>query len=129
MKKIVLLVSVLKIAGLAFSQNYSDPQNMKVIVEQDAHFPKGEMALTQYIFKNINYSQEAKDNDIEGSVMVSFMVNPDSSVNNIVILSGLGFGIDDEVKRLLSELKFVPAIENGVPGKENIVYNFPVRAH
>ena len=129
MKKLLLVSIALVMSYVGFSQNYDDKQNMKVIMQQDAFYPAGEMALYKYIFQNVNYSQEAKDADLEGEVMTSFNVETDSTVSNIVIIKGVGMGVDDEVKRILKELKFSPAIQNGELTKMNLMFNFPVRAH
>lgn len=130
MKRSLLIVILFLLLSInSFSQNYDDKQNMKVEVTQDAFYPEGEMALYQFMFKNINYSDEAKANKVDGNVMTSFNVETDSTVSNVVILSGQGFGIDEEIKRILKEMKFSPAIQNGVKTKMNLMFNFPVRAH
>ena len=128
-KSLIVLIVSLFIGFNSYAQNYDDKQNMKVIVSQDAYYPAGEMALYQYIFKNINYSEEAKTNKVDGSIMASFNIETDSTVSNIVVLSGVGFGVDEEMKRLLKELKFAPAIQNSEKTKMNLMFNFPVRAH
>lgn len=129
MKTQLLILSLLFISSISFSQDYNDKQNMEVIMQQDAFYPEGEMALYKYIFKNIKYSDEAKENDVEGEVMASFNIEVDSSVTNIVIIKGVGYGIDEEVKSVLKKLKFSPAIQNGEKTKMNLMFNFPVRAH
>lgn len=129
MKTLFISTIVFFCATGANAQDYSDKQNIKVVVEQDAHYPKGEMALYQYIFKNIKYSEEAKTNKAEGEVMASFFVESDSTIKSVNVLKGMGYGIDEEVKRLLMEMKFAPAIQNGEPIRMNLMMNFPVRAH
>ena len=112
-----------------FAQEYDDKQNIEVKVTQDAHYPDGDSKLYQYIFSNVNYSEEAKANKIEGNVMVSFNVETDSTVSNVVVIAGVGHGVDEEVKRLLKGLRFAPAIQNGEATKMNLMMTFPVRAH
>lgn len=129
MKKIAFLFCFVAFAKFGFSQDYSDKQNMKVVTTREAAYPKGEQELYDYIFKNVKYSEDSKNAKAEGNVMVSFNVQPDSSVTNALVLSGVGYGIDEEVTRLLKELKFEPAIRNSLPVKMNVVYTFPVRAH
>jgi len=129
MKKIAFLTFL---SGLSFcvnAQDYNDKQNMEVKTTQEAHYPEGEDVLYKYIFDNVNYSDEAKAAYIEGNVMVSFNVQADSSVTNTFVISGIGYGIDEEVVRLLKELKFAPSIRNGLKVKMNLVYTFPVVAH
>ena len=129
MKKTLYTLFCILFYFIGYGQNYDDKQNIKVVVEQDAFYPEGEMALYKYMFMNIKYSQEAKENKVEGEVMTSFNVETDSTVSNIVIIKGVGFGVDEEIKRLLKTLKFAPAIQNGELTKMNLMFNFPVRAH
>jgi len=129
MKKLIFITTIILMSQLGFTQDYNDKQNMEVVMQQDAFYPAGEMALYKYMFTNVKYSDEAKANDAEGDVMTSFNVETDSTVSNIVIIKGVGFGIDDEIKRILGEMKFAPAIQNGERTKMNLMFNFPVRAH
>ena len=81
------------------------------------------------MYYNMKFTEEAKVKFIEGNVEISFDVKTDSTTTNIIIFKGLGFGIDEEVKRIIASLKFIPAIQNGVPVKMNTMYTFPIKAH
>lgn len=129
MKKIFIVFLMVVLTNFGIAQDYSDKQNMEVIMQQDAYYPKGEMALYKHIFMNVKYSEEAKNVDLEGEVMASFNVEPDSVVSNIIVIKGVGYGVDEEIKRLLSIMKFAPAIQNGEKTKMNLMFNFPIRAH
>lgn len=129
MKKIILTLTISLIIFGVSAQEYDEKQNMEVVMQQDAYYPAGEMELYKFMFMNIKYSEKAKANDAEGEVMASFSVGIDSTVSNIVIIKGVGFGVDDEIKRLLLEMKFAPAIQNGERTKMNLMFNFPIRAH
>ena len=138
MKLFILLVS-LRFSGALFAQEKSsdkpasgspsvDKQNMTVTT-QEAFYPKGEQALYMYVMYNTNYSEESKKKYIEGSVELSFDVMPDSTIKNIKIISDLGYGVGEEVKKLVEKLKFVPAIMMGTKVKSNLIMDFPVKAH
>lgn len=107
----------------------NDPQNMTVNTDAEPFYPKGDQALYQHVYLNMKYTQEAKDKLITGEVMMSFDVNPDSSVSNAIVISGPGYGINEEVKALVEKLKFAPAVQNGVKVRMNVMMNFPVKAH
>lgn len=117
-------------AGEASAQNIPPPdkQNMEVST-QDAFYPKGDQALYMYIMYNVKYSEEAKQKYIEGNVSLSFDVMPDSTVKNVNIISDLGYGTGDGVKKLVGQLKFAPAIQMGMKVKMNLMMDFPVKAH
>lgn len=106
-----------------------DPQNIKVVTDQEPFYPKGEQSLYTHVLTSVKYSEEAKKKYIEGEVTLSFDVLQDSTVLNPIVISGLGYGIDEEVKRVVKGLKFAPAIQNGMKMKMNVMYSFPVKAH
>lgn len=112
----------------AGAQTNPDKQNMQVQV-QDAFYPKGEQALYNFVLYNANYSEEAKKKYIEGNVSLSFDVMPDSSVQNVRIISDPGSGVGEAVKELVSALKFSPALQMGMKVKMNLMMDFPVKAH
>ena len=128
MKKILVFSLFTFFAASLFAQS-SDPQNIKVVATQDPAYPKGEPALYNYVLMNIKYSDEAKKKYIEGEVMMSFWVNTDSTVTNPKIISGIGYGIDEEVKRVVEGLKFSPGMMNSKARKMQLIMTFPVKAH
>ncbi len=132
MKKIIIFFSLQLAAGswqTMRAQDKPDKQNIQVVTTQDASFPHGEQALYTYIMNTIKYSEEAKKKYIQGNITLSFDVMPDSTVSNVKIISDLGYGIGEEAKRLLSQLKFIPAIQMGIKVKMNLMMDFPVKAH
>ncbi|MBI3500555.1 MAG: energy transducer TonB [Bacteroidetes bacterium] len=130
MKKFFSLFCLL-FSSYCFSQSSSssDKQNMTVTSSQEAHYPKGEQELYNYVLYNTKYSEEAKKKYIEGTVELSFDVMPDSTIKNIKILSDVGSGVGNEVKKLLEKLKFAPGVTMGVKVKSNLIMDFPVKAH
>ncbi|HRY33836.1 MAG TPA: TonB family protein [Bacteroidales bacterium] len=125
-----LLPALLSLTSLAQEtrKQYNDAQNMPVVVQEEARFPAGMGALLKYFRDSLHYSQEAIDNRVNGQVMVSFDVMPDSSLSEIVVIDGVGFGVDEEVVRLFRQLKYAPSVQNGVIIKMNLMVTIPVRA-
>ena len=108
---------------------YNDKQNMAVVTEQEPFYPKGDIELYKFVLNAVKYSDEAKQKFIEGEVMLSFDVLADSTINNVNIISGVCCGINEEVQRVVKELKFAPAMQNGIKMRMNVMMNFPVKAH
>lgn len=106
-----------------------DPQNMKVITKREPYYAKGEQALYNEVLMGIKYSDEAKKNYLEGEVMMSFDVMPDSTVTNVKIISDPGYGVGEEVKNYVMKLKFVPAIQMNKAVRMKLMMNFPIKAH
>lgn len=69
--------------------------------------------MGQYIVNNMQFPAEAKEREIQGTVRLSFVVETDGSVSNIVILNSVGGGCDNEAVRLLQETVWIPAEKNG----------------
>ncbi len=67
-------------------------------------FPGGMNMLTQYLKKHTQYPLEAKHNQIKGVVYVSFLVDQNGNINLPRVIRGLGYGCDEEVLRLLSNM-------------------------
>lgn len=118
--------------ALLFSLNsfaQADKQNIKVVTSSEPSFPKGDNALYSYVYMNLKYSEESKKKYVAGEVTLSFDVKPDSTVTNAIVISGVGYGVDEEVKRLIQTLKFSPGVQNGTVIKMNTMYTFPIKAH
>ncbi|MEI6765106.1 MAG: energy transducer TonB [Bacteroidota bacterium] len=133
MEKLILFmvfVIGLVFAGSAQNNGNKNPynKNFSVNVTQQAHFPKGDTALYSFMAHNIKYSETAYQNRAYGNVMVSFDVMADSTLTGFLVLSGVGFGVDEEVVRVLSTIKFAPAMANGTAYKSNVIATFPVKA-
>lgn len=114
--------------AIAQSSTSADKQDMTVS-SQDAFYPKGEQALYTYVMSNVKYSDGAKKIYLSGAVSLSFDVMPDSSVANVKIINDPGYGVGEEVKKVVEKLKFAPAIMMGTRAKSNLIMDFPVKAH
>lgn len=75
-----------------------------VLVDEMPEFEGGDIGLIKYISKNIVYPEIAKSIGKEGTVHVSFVVNETGFVEGVKILRGIGYGCDEEVVRVVSNL-------------------------
>ena len=69
--------------------------------------------MGKYIAANLKFPPEAKEREIQGTVRLSFVVETDGSVSNIVVVNSVGGGCDNEAIRLLQETIWIPAEKNG----------------
>lgn len=94
-------------------------------VEENPEFPGGPAKLLEYIQKNLEYPEAARENEIQGRVFVGFIVEEDGSVSNVKILRGIGYGCDEEAIRLVNSLpKFKPGKQRGKPIR--VHYTLPI---
>ena len=78
-------------------------------------FPGGMAAMSRYVKRNYNYPKEARDNGVEGTVFVRFVVNPDGSLSNITVVRGIGYGCDQEALRIVKRMpNWVPGEHEGI---------------
>lgn len=83
-------------------------------VEQMPQFPGGEAELMKYVANHINYPTMAAENNIQGRVVVKFVVKKDGSVGEVQVLRGKDPDLDKEAVRVVRTLpKFIPGKMNG----------------
>jgi len=85
-------------------------------VEQMPQFPGGEGALIKYLSSHINYPPMAAENDIQGRVVVAFVVDKTGKVGEVNVVRSVDKDLDREAVRVCKSLpKFVPGRQNGQP--------------
>lgn len=86
-----------------------------VAVEQQAEFPGGQAALMKWLSNNIRYPESAQQNDIQGRVVVKFVVEKDGSIGQATIAKGVDKDLDREAIRVVKKMpKWQPGKNNGV---------------
>jgi protein TonB len=86
-----------------------------ISVEEMPSFPGGEPALFKYIGENLNYPLDAQINNIQGKVLLKFVVNADGSADRIEILRSVDPLLDNEAMRVIKSLpRFKPGKQGGV---------------
>ncbi len=87
-----------------------------IIVQEMPEFPGGLSALLNYVGKTLKYPADAQINNIQGKVILKFVVNTDGSVDRIEIIRGIDPLLDNEAIRVVKTLpKFRPGKQDGVP--------------
>ncbi|MEI8224879.1 MAG: energy transducer TonB [Bacteroidota bacterium] len=87
-----------------------------VVVEEMPMFPGGETELLKYISEHTQYPEVAKENNIQGRVVVRFCVTSKGGVNQVSILKGVDAELDKEAIRVVNTLPtFKPGKQGGKP--------------
>ena len=71
-------------------------------------YEKGNYALQDFIKENLEYPRQAQLSNIQGTVMLSFIVEPSGLMTNIGIVKSVGGGCDQEAVRVLQMIKWYP---------------------
>lgn len=97
-----------------------------VLVENMPEFPGGEGALFEFLGKNLKYPRFAVENEIQGTVHVTFVVERDGNITGVQILRGIGGGCDEEAVRVIRNMpKWSPGKQRGIPVR--VQFNLPVK--
>ena len=92
---------------------------------EEPKFKGGLEALYKYLSGNIHYPVDAKKNNIQGKVFLSFVVDNDGSITNVRVVRGIGSGCDEEALRVIkSSPKWVPGKIYGIPVR--VQYAVPI---
>ncbi|ULQ58334.1 TonB family protein [Flavihumibacter rivuli] len=82
-------------------------------VEIESDYPGGTSAWQRYLNKNLRYPQEAIDNEVQGTVVVQFIVDKEGNVSDVEAVSGPQELRDEAVRVIKKSGKWTPAIQNG----------------
>lgn len=119
MKRFLLLLSAIFLTNMAFCQEekkVSGDEPVFVVVEEQAEFPGGLDSMYAYIQKNLVYPEKAKAEGIEGRVFVSFIIEKDGSISNILIKRAIGGGCEEAVVEMIKNMpKWNPGKQKGKP--------------
>lgn len=95
-------------------------------LEEKPEFPGGNAALLAYLQKNTHYPQIAKENDIQGTVYVGFVIDKDGSVSDVKILRSVDPYLDEEALRVVRSMpKWKPGKQRGKPVR--VQYQVPIK--
>jgi protein TonB len=84
-------------------------------VEIESEFPGGSAAWLRYLNKNLRYPDDAVNNEIQGTVVVQFIVDKEGNVSDVTAVSGPdNGGLREEAVRVIKKSgKWTPAVQNG----------------
>ena len=116
-----------KMEVIEVQEEVVDEPEIFTIVEEMPEFPGGgESALLKYLSGNIKYPPLARENNIQGTVYVTFEIDKSGKVKDVKILRGIGGGCDEEALRVVSRMpQWKPGKQRGKPVR--VQYNLPVR--
>lgn len=101
MKKLIYLLGLtlgVLVANTAVAQEITQPvategkpttyAKQDEIVSTEAKFPGGNAQINKFISANINYPSEAINNELEGRITLSFIIEKDGSIGDVKVKSG-----------------------------------------
>ena len=107
------------------SEGTPDSNKAYDVVDEMPQFPGGPSALFEFLSKNIQYPKEAEDANLQGRVIVSFVVEKDGSVSNAKVVRPIDPLLDAEALRVVNSMpKWIPGKQNGEAFR--VKYTIPV---
>lgn len=94
-------------------KNPEDENKVFEVIEIPPTFQGGDNALIKYISKTTQYPDSAKKNNIQGRVIVKFVVWKDGSIRDVEVVRGVEESLDKEAVRVVSSMP------NWIPGKQS----------
>ena len=97
-----------------------------ITVQKPPTFPGGEQDLLRFLAENIKYPALARENGIQGTVALSFVINKDGSVSDVGLLKDIGGGCGKEAIRVVQTMpRWSPGEANGHAVK--VRFTLPVK--
>jgi TonB family protein len=95
-------------------------------VENQPQFPGADNAFKMYLARNIRYPKVARDNNVQGRVIITFVVETNGSLSGVKIIRGIGSGCDEEAARVIkASPKWVAGKQDGK--KVRVQFSVPVQ--
>lgn len=103
----------------------AEPEKVFTAVEQMPQFPGGDAELMKFLSKNIKYPTMAMENNIQGRVVVQFVVTKTGAIGEVKVVRSVDRDLDREAIRVCKSLpRFTPGKMNGQA--VNVWYTLPV---
>jgi len=100
-------------------------ENVFDVVEQMPQYPGGPAALIKFLNENVCYPEDAYKNNIQGRVIVTFVVRKDGSISDATVVKSVGPLLDEEALRVVNSMpNWNPGMQNGEP--VNVKYTVPI---
>lgn len=115
------------------SENFVSPPPEKeedetvfTMVEDDPAFPGGQQALMTFLQENLTYPPKAREEKIQGTIFVTFIVEKDGSITGVRVLRGVHPDMDAEAMRVIKAMPdWKPGYQRGEPVR--VQFNLPIR--
>ena len=127
MKRKILIAALVLLGLFSYGQNkktladslYHHDNGEKIYLKTEIDsvpkYPNGDNEIFNFMAKNIVYPQDAKENEIHGTVYLSFVVEKNGSISDVIIIKGVNESLDKEALRVGKILPngWTPALKNG----------------
>ena len=119
-----LAIALLLVSNISCTSTTEEEEALQVC-EQMPEFQGGMGECMKFLSKNIKYPAEAMENDIQGRVIMQFVVKKDGSISNPTVARSVDPLLDEEALRVVNAMpKWKPGMHEGKA--VNVKYTLPV---
>ena len=94
-------------------------------IEAYPEFEGGMKAWYKFIQRNLKYPASAIEQEKQGKVFLSFVIERDGSITDVKVMKGVGYGMDEEASRVIKKSpKWKPGKQAGQPVR--VRFNMPI---
>ncbi|WP_316790762.1 TonB family protein [Pedobacter frigoris] len=112
---------------LLSGESYKDGKTyLYAVTDEFPTYQNGIQAFYAYLSRTVRYPRDAQDQNISGTVLLSFVVEKDGKVADAEVTRGVYPSLDDEALRVMRiSPKWIPGKQRGVPMR--VKYNVPIK--
>jgi periplasmic protein TonB len=90
--------------GTAAPTPVEKPEEILDFAQELPEFEGGQTEMMRFLYKNIHYPSIARENNIQGRVVLRFVVDEAGKISDIVVLKDIGGGCAEEATRILKTM-------------------------
>lgn len=120
MKKVLYLILFLPLASFAQQADTAINATDSLIfakVEVESAYPGGLTGWRTYLISNMRYPPKAVRKNIQGTVVVQFIIDKEGKVSDVEAIEGPQLLKEEGVRLIKASGKWIPAQQNGKPVK------------
>ena len=96
-----------------YAQKSNNVYNVKELHQgPQPYFANPQVTMAAYLRTNLQFPDQAKQFEIQGTVKLNFIVETDGRASNIIVENSVGGGCDNEAIRLIQNLVWTPGVKN-----------------
>lgn len=110
--------------------HFDEPQKARAANDKFAMYPNGLKGINALITGNITYPSESRQNNIEGKVIIKYIVETDGFIKTIEVVKSVDPALDQEAIRIIKLMRrWIPGTLDGKPCRVeyNQPFNFKIR--
>ena len=129
MKKTILMVIAACMMALGAQAQAKKgtpvPDEAFDVVEVMPVYPGGMEGLIKYLSENISYPKDAKEQQISGRVLITFVIEKDGSVTEVTTVKSVFPSLDEEAVRVVKGMpNWKPGMQKGKAVR--VKYTLPI---